>query len=102
MSTSGRSRVAIARRSDLMLIGLVRRFGASHVDEICAVAIAADMFDVFRLERTLEVETLPTPEPEPARVIPSGATSAPPLTSLCRAPRGASTKEKTRDRFHQP
>jgi hypothetical protein len=55
-----------------MLIGLVRRFGPRRVDETCAVAIAADMFDVFRLERMLKVGTLPAPEPEPARVIPIG------------------------------
>jgi transposase len=54
-----------------MLLGLVKRFGAHRVDETCAIAIAADMFDVFRLERMLKlaVPPAPAPSPEPARVI---------------------------------
>jgi transposase len=55
-----------------MLLGLVKRFGASRVDETCAVAIAADMFDVFRLERMLKLAVPPAPAPEPARVIEVG------------------------------
>lgn len=54
------------------LLGLVRRFGARRVDETCALAIAADMFDVFRLERMLKLAAPPAPEPEPARVIQAG------------------------------
>jgi transposase len=59
-----------------MLLGLVRRFGAHRVDETCALAIAADMFDVFRLERMIKLAVppgpSPEPEPEPARVIQLG------------------------------
>lgn len=55
-----------------MLLGLVRRFGASRVDDTCSQAIAADMFDVFRLERMLKLGAPPAPEPEPARVIQAG------------------------------
>jgi hypothetical protein len=55
-----------------MLLGLVRRFGASRVDDTCTQAIAADMFDVFRLERMLKLGAPPAPEPEPARVIQAG------------------------------
>lgn len=55
-----------------MLLGLVRRYGARRVDETCATAIAADMFDVFRLERMLKLAVQPAPEPEPARVIEAG------------------------------
>jgi len=57
-----------------MLLGLVRRFGAHRLDETCAIAVVADMFDVFRLERMLKLAAppAPDPEPEPARVIPIG------------------------------
>lgn len=55
-----------------MFLGLVKRFGAHRVDETCALAIAADMFDVFRLERMLKLAVPPAPEPEPARVIQVG------------------------------
>lgn len=55
-----------------MLLGLVKRFGASRVDETCRIAIAAEMFEVFRLERMLKLAVPPAPEPEPARVIEVG------------------------------
>jgi hypothetical protein len=55
-----------------MLHGLIKRFGPRRVDETCAMAVAADMADVFRLERMLKVAAAPAPPPEPARVIPIG------------------------------
>lgn len=54
-----------------MLLGLVRRYGAQRVDDTCVNAIAADMVDVFRLERMLKLAA-PPPVVEPARVIPIG------------------------------
>ena len=59
-------------RQLFMLLGLVKRYGAHRVQETCTVAVAADMIDVFRLERMLKLAVPPTPEPEPARVIPIG------------------------------
>ncbi len=55
-----------------MLLGLVKRYGAHRVQETCAIAIAADMIDVFRLERMLKLAAPPAPPAEPARVIPIG------------------------------
>ena len=55
-----------------MLLGLIKRFGPHRVDETCALAVAADMVDVFRLERMLKLAAPPAPAPEPARVIPIG------------------------------
>jgi hypothetical protein len=54
------------------LLGLVRRYRARRVDETCSTAIAADMFDLFRLERMLKLAVPPAPAPEPARVIEAG------------------------------
>lgn len=52
------------------LLGLVRRFGPSRVNEACALALALDMLDVRRLQRMLELgHATPTPAP-PARVLP--------------------------------
>ena len=55
-----------------MLLGLVKRYGPRRVDETCALAVAADMVDVFRLERMLKLAVPPPPAPEPARVIEVG------------------------------
>jgi hypothetical protein len=55
-----------------MLLGLVKRYGGPRGDAACADALAADMIDVFRLERMLELAATSPPAPEPARVIPLG------------------------------
>lgn len=55
-----------------MLLGLVRRFGARRLDETCALAVAADMFDVFRLQRMLKLAVSPAPPAEPARTTQAG------------------------------
>ena len=36
------------------LLGLARRYGAARVNEVCAIALAAEMLDVRRLQRMLE------------------------------------------------
>jgi hypothetical protein len=54
------------------LLGLVRRYGAARVTDVCTIGLAADMLDVHRLTRMLEQGvTLPPPSP-PARVAPAG------------------------------
>lgn len=54
-----------------MLLGLVKRYGAHRVQVTCGEAVAADMIDVFRVERMLKLAIVtPTSDPEPARVIP--------------------------------
>jgi hypothetical protein len=54
-----------------MLLGLVKRYGAHRVQDTCAECVAADLIDVFRVERMLKLAIVPPPsEPEPARVIP--------------------------------
>jgi hypothetical protein len=55
-----------------MLLGLVKRYGPRRVDATCTDALAADMVDVFRLERMLKLAAAPLPTPAPARVIPLG------------------------------
>jgi transposase len=54
-----------------MLLGLVKRYGPRRVEATCIDALAADMIDVFRLERMLKLAA-PAPPVEPARVIPVG------------------------------
>lgn len=54
-----------------MLLGLVKRYGAHRVEQTCADAVAADLIDVFRVERMLKLAIVPsTSEVAPARVIP--------------------------------
>jgi transposase len=53
------------------LLGLVRRYGAARVNETCMTALAADMLDVRRLQRMLELASVAASPPTPsARVIP--------------------------------
>jgi hypothetical protein len=52
------------------LLGLVRRYGAPRVTEVCTVALDADMLDVRRLQRMLEQAAVAAPATAPARVIP--------------------------------
>jgi transposase len=51
------------------LLGLTRRYGSARVNDACTIALAADMLDVHRLQRMLELGQ-PAPSPVPARVIP--------------------------------
>ena len=51
------------------LLGLTRRYGSARVNDACTIALAADMLDVHRLQRMLELGQ-PAPSPAPARVIP--------------------------------
>ncbi len=54
------------------LLGLVRRYGAARVNEVCVTALAADMLDVHRLRRMLDLAAAaPTPSAPPsARILP--------------------------------
>jgi hypothetical protein len=52
------------------LLGLVRRYGATRVTEVCTVALTADMLDVHRLRRMLEQGVVAPAASPPARVIP--------------------------------
>ena len=58
------------------LLGLVRRYGATRVIEVCTIALGADMLDVHRLKRMLEHGVAAAPPSPPAGVIPLGRTSA--------------------------
>jgi hypothetical protein len=51
------------------LRGLTKRYGDARVDDACATALAADMIDVKRLGRMLDIAARPVPEPF-AKVIP--------------------------------
>jgi hypothetical protein len=42
------------------LLGVARRYGAARVNEVCAIALAAEMFDVRRLQRMLEQAAMPS------------------------------------------
>ena len=52
------------------LLGLVRRYGAARVTEVCTLALAADMLEVHRLRRMLEQGVTALPPAPPARVLP--------------------------------
>src|SRR5207244_10768687 len=49
------------------LLGLARRYGATRVNDACAIAIAAEMLDVHRLTRVLALGQRPPPPAPPAR-----------------------------------
>jgi Mu transposase, C-terminal domain len=52
------------------LLGLVRRYGAARVTEVCTLALDADMLDIHRVKRMLELGVSAPPVTPPARVIP--------------------------------
>jgi hypothetical protein len=52
------------------LLGLVRRYGAARVTEVCTIALGADMLDVHRLTRMLEQGIVAAAASPPARGIP--------------------------------
>jgi len=52
------------------LLGLVHRYGAARVTDVCVTALAADMLDVRRLQRMLELAATTPLAPPAARVIP--------------------------------
>lgn len=54
------------------LLGLVRRYGAARVTDVCTIALGADMLDVHRLRRMLEQGVAPPAPVPPTRVIPLG------------------------------
>jgi transposase len=54
------------------LLGLVRRYGAARVTDVCTIALGADMLDVHRLKRMLEQGVAALPPMPPARVMPRG------------------------------
>jgi transposase len=53
------------------LLGLVRRYGAARVIAVCTIAIGADMLDVRRLQRMLELGLTAPPLPS-VRALPPG------------------------------
>src|SRR6516165_8911327 len=50
------------------LLGLARRYEAARVNDACATALSADMFEVRRLQRMLEQATTPSATASPARL----------------------------------
>jgi transposase len=52
------------------LLGLCRRYGDERVQEVCALALAAEMFDVHRLERMIQLGIKPKVEPPRSKVVP--------------------------------
>jgi len=52
------------------LLSLAKKYGDRRLDETCAIALAADMVDVQRLERMLQLAAVPPPATPVARVIP--------------------------------
>ena len=53
------------------LLGFARRYGSGRLDEACTLALEADMIDIYRLKKLLELApSAPASLPGRARVIP--------------------------------
>ena len=83
------------------LLGLVRRYGAARVTEVCTVALAADMLDVHRLQRMLEQGVAAATAAPPARVIPARALSPPGHAIRTAAPPPRPLKERSPNDDHR-
>lgn len=60
------------------LLGLVKRFGAARVEEMCQHALAADLIDVTRLKRMLTLAAPPPPSAPPRPAVPLARYLRPP------------------------
>lgn len=75
------------------LLSLARRFGSERLDRACHLSLQADMLNVYRLRRILEVAP-PSPASSPAKVIPIARYLRPPQQyRLPLAPREHIDKE---------
>jgi transposase len=53
------------------LLGLARRYGDERLEEACAIAVGADMIDIYRLKKLLEIApSTPASPPPRGRLIP--------------------------------
>jgi hypothetical protein len=79
------------------LLGMCKRYGSHRVEEVCAVALDADMLDVRRLERMLKLAChQPAPESStPAKVIPLARYLRP--KDQYTLPRGPARRKKEED-----
>ena len=78
------------------LLGLVRRYGAARVTEVCTIALDADMLDVHRLQRMLEHGHRRATARAAARAsCRSRAISARPPSTPCRSASAASEGEES-------
>jgi transposase len=64
-------------RQAYALLGLVRRYGTARLEQACAIAVEADMIDIYRLRRLLELGAAPTTAAQ-AKVIPLARYLRPP------------------------
>jgi transposase len=74
------------------LLGLARRYGSARLNEACRIALEADMVDVYRLRRLLEVAGSAT-EVNAAKVVPIARYLRP--ASQYRLPLSPQTKTTT-------
>ena len=49
---------------------MARRYGSGRVNDVCVIALAAEMLDIHRLRRMLELGQAAAPAAAPARVLP--------------------------------
>jgi hypothetical protein len=77
------------------LLGLVRRYGAARVTEVCTIALGADMLDVHRLTRMLEHGVVALPLAPPARVMPLARYLRPTTQYKLPLPRAASEGDES-------
>jgi hypothetical protein len=80
-------------RQVFALLGLARRYGAARTNDACQIALAAEMINVHRLRKLLEIANSPTPSIS-NRVVPIGRFLRPatqyalPFTSHKQEPKG--------------
>lgn len=78
------------------LISLARKYGGERVNATCKAALAADLVDVRRLERMIQIAVQPEPTaPTAAKVIPLARYMRP--ASHYALPRSSSTRSKKKD-----
>jgi transposase len=76
------------------LLGLAKRYGDHRVEEVCRLALAADLTDVHRIKRMLALASAPTAPAQPSRVIPIARYLRPATDYVIRRTRAVTTGEE--------
>lgn len=81
------------------LLGLARRYGDARINEACAIALAAEMFDVPRLKGMLEQATAASASAAPAS-LPAARFLRPASTLSRSSPTSGPQKKKEKEMIH--
>jgi hypothetical protein len=79
------------------LLGLARKYGTERIEPACRIALDADMLDVYRLRRMLELPSLPEDAADPSPSAPATRFLRPKQQYALSFPQSEVTRENGND-----